>query len=295
MIEMRGLRALASVASSGSVTGAAEELGYTATAVSRRIKQLERQLDVQLVAPAGRGVILTPAAQSLVAAAPEIFRAIERAAAAARSVGSADPSGPVHVAAFSTAIRSLVAPAVADLGARWPRLTLHVTEQDPTLAVRSVLDGRADVAVVHDDSVGEVETSDALERELLTVDAADVVMRSDHPLAPRAFVHADDLVGQVWVSSPPPTVCHQWLQRLVERIPGASEIRHTVDDFTTQMALVQMGGVVALLPRMGRPALGTELVARQVEPAMVRHVQLVWRRSSATSPSVRAVVGALRE
>lgn len=294
MIEMRWLRALVSVSSSGSVVGAAGELGYTPTAVSQQIKQLERQLDVQLVAPAGRGIVLTPAGRSLVDAAPEIFHAIENAAAAARTIGSAEPSGHLRVAAFSTAIRDLVAPAVTVLGARWPRLEVRVTEEDPALALRSVLAGRADVAVVHDDSGDESAPSAPLECELLTQDAADVVMRADHPLCERRSLVAGDLVGEAWVSSLPSTVCHRWLQHLVAQVPGRSEIRHLVDDFATQVALVQAGGVLALLPRMGRPPLGPDLVALPVEPALVRRVRVVWRRSSASSPSVQAVVDALR-
>lgn len=294
MMEMRGLSALVSVSAHGSVIGAAEALGYTPAAVSRRIKQLERQLAVQLVAPAGRGIVITPAGQSLVVAAPDIFRAIERAAAAARSVGSADPSGTVRVVAFSTAIRGLVAPALDHLGARWPRLRLSVTEQDPSVAVRSVLEGNADVAVVHDDSDGQVVSPELLGWELVDVDAADVVLRTDHPLARRSHVVPHDLVDEVWVSSPPATVCHRWLQHLTEQIPGRPEVRHLVDDFATQLALVQAGGVVCLLPRMGRPALGPGLVARPLEPALVRNVRLVWRHSSASSPSVQAVLGALR-
>lgn len=294
MIEMKWLRALTSVSSSGSVAGAAERLGYTPTAVSQQIKQLERQLGAALVAPAGRGIVLTPAGRSLVDAAPEIFQAIERAEAEARAIGSAEPSGTLHVVAFSTAIRGLVAPAVAVLGARWPRLTLRISEEDPALALTSVLAGRADVAVVHDDSGDEPAPAASLGTELLAEDGADVVMRADHPLGRRASLGADDLVGEAWVSSPPSTVCHRWLQHLVAQVPGRSEIRHLVDDFATQLALVRADGVLALLPRMGRPPLGPDLVALPVRPALVRRVQVVWRHSSASSPALQAVLGALR-
>lgn len=59
MIEVGALRALRSVAALGTLARAAEELGFTASAVSQQIKRLERQVGVPVLAPAGRGVVLT--------------------------------------------------------------------------------------------------------------------------------------------------------------------------------------------------------------------------------------------
>jgi len=43
--------------------------------VSQQIKRLERQVGVPVLAPAGRGVVLTPAGQAIVDSAPEVFQA----------------------------------------------------------------------------------------------------------------------------------------------------------------------------------------------------------------------------
>jgi DNA-binding transcriptional LysR family regulator len=150
MIDVTALRALQSVATLGTLTRAAEELGFTASAISQQIKRLEQQLGVAVLVPAGRGVLLTPAGRAVVASAPDIFAAIERCTEAARSVADGAPRGTLRVAAFSTAIHGLLAPALPGLATRCPQLRLEITEANPDGALREVNSGAVDLALVHD-------------------------------------------------------------------------------------------------------------------------------------------------
>lgn len=138
MIEVGALRALRSVAALGTLARAADELGFTASAVSQQIKRLERQLGMPVLASAGRGVVLTPAGQAVVDSSLEVFQALERCAEAAQSVAEGAPRGVLRVAAFSTGIRGLLAPVHPRLLTRYPDLRLHITEQDPDQALHSV-------------------------------------------------------------------------------------------------------------------------------------------------------------
>src|SRR3954463_7062101 len=120
MIDVASLRALRSVAALGSLARAADELGFTASAVSQQIKRLEREVGVPVLAPAGRGVVLTPAGQAIVDSAPEVFQALEHCAEAARSVADGAPRGILRIVAFSTGIRGLIAPIGPELATRCP-------------------------------------------------------------------------------------------------------------------------------------------------------------------------------
>lgn len=150
MIDVAALQSLRSVAALGTLARAADELGFTASAVSQQIKRLERQLGVQVLAPSGRGVVLTPAGRALVDSMPDVFDALERCEEAARSVAEGAPRGTVRVAAFSTAIRGLLAPVLHRFTADYPDVVVLITEQDPDKALHSVDAGTADVALIHD-------------------------------------------------------------------------------------------------------------------------------------------------
>ena len=292
MIDVGALRALRSVAALGTLARAADELGFTASAVSQQIKRLERQVGVPVLAQAGRGVVLTPAGQAIVDSAPEVFQALERCAEAAQSVSDGAPRGTLRVVGFSTGVRGLLAPAMPRLAARCPDLRVHITEQDPDQALHSVESGTADLALVHDADGLPAPVPPSLNRHHVHTDVGDVVMNRAHPLArldrPLA---STDLTGHVWVTSPPGTVCHQWFRRL---FAGADpDVRHLVDDFATQLSLVDSGDVLALIPRLARPPLGENLVARPLRRQPKREVHAAWRRSADASPSIRAVLAEL--
>ncbi len=294
MIEVGALRALRSVAALGTLASAADELGFTASAVSQQIKRLERQVGVPVLAPAGRGVVLTPAGQAVVDSAPEVFQALERCVAAARSVADGAPRGIVRVAAFSTAIRGLLAPTLPRLSASCPDLRPHITEQDPAKALHSVDAGTADLALVHDADGLPAPLPGSLTRRHVHTDVGDVVMSRTHPLARLDRpLGGPDLAGHAWVTSPPGTVCHQWFRRLFAEAPDEPDVRHLVDDFATQLSLVASGDVLALIPRLARPPLGEGLVARPLRRPPTRQVHAAWRRSADASPAVQAVLAEL--
>lgn len=294
MIDIGALRALRSVAALGTLTLAADELGFTTSAVSQQIKRLQRQVGVPVLASSGRGVVLTPAGQALVDWAPGVFQALERCAEAARSVVDGAPRGVLRVAAFSTAVRGLLAPALPVLSARNPDLVLHITEQDPVQALHSVDAGTADLAVVHDADGLPAPLPPSLTRRHLHTDFGDIVMARTHPLA-RLDRHltSADLLGHAWVTSPPGTVCHQWFRRLFADAPRDPDVHHLIDDFASQLSLVAAGHVIALIPRLARPPLTDRLVSRPLRRPPEREVHAAWRRSADLSPAIRAVLAEL--
>jgi DNA-binding transcriptional LysR family regulator len=294
MIDVVALRALRSVAALGSLARAADELGFTASAVSQQIKRLERQVGVPVLAPAGRGVVLTPAGQAIVDSAPDVFQALERCTEAARSVAMGAPRGILRMVAFSTSIRGLLAPVLPRLSAQSPKLQVHITEQDPDQALHSVDAGTADLALVHDADGLPAPLPSTLTQRRIHTDFGDLVMSRTHPLAQLdAPLSSADLAGHAWVTSPPGTVCHQWFRRLVAEVPEDPDVRHLVDDFATQISLVGSGEVIALIPRLARPPLMEGLVSRPLRMPPKREVHAAWRRSAGASPAIRAVLAQL--
>lgn len=294
MFDVTALRALQSVATHGTLARSAEDLGFTSSAVSQQIKRLERQLGTEVLAPAGRGVVLTPAGQAAVDASAGVFEALERCQQAARSVAEGAPRGTLRLAAFSTAIRGLVAPVLPALRSTCPDLQVHVFEQDPDEALRSVGAGAADLALTHDADGVPLALPAPMSRRRVHTDLGDVIMPETHWLAALSRpLTSDDLAKSAWVTSPPGTVCHQWFWRFFADSSDTPDVRHLVDDFASQMALVDGGDVLALMPRLARPPLRDGLVSVPLRRPPKREVDAVWRRSADASPAVRAVLAQL--
>ncbi|ARF58455.1 LysR family transcriptional regulator [Streptomyces gilvosporeus] len=295
MIDVGALRALRSVAALGTLARAAEDLGFTASAVSQQIKRLERQVGVPLLAPAGRGVVLTLAGQALVDSAPDVFHALERCAESARSVAEGAPRGTLRVVSFSTGIRGLLAPIMERVSTRCPDLRMHITEQEPDQALHDVDTGSADLALLHDADGLPVHLPTSLTQRRIHTDVGDVVMHRTHPLARLDLpLTSDDLAGHAWATSPPRTVCYQWFRRLVADLPEDPDVRHLIDDFSTQLSLVASGEVIALIPRLARPPLRDDLVVRPLRRPPKREVHAAWRHSAHASPAIHAVLAELQ-
>lgn len=119
MIDLRRLHVLRAVAHYGTVTAAARALHFTPSAASQQIRQLARDLGVDLLEPQGRGVRLTPAAESLLAHADAIQARWDQAELDLRA-DHGDPAGVLRVTGFPVAVSVLLAPLAARLGERHP-------------------------------------------------------------------------------------------------------------------------------------------------------------------------------
>src|SRR3954468_4568214 len=82
VLDVRRLRVLREVAARGSLTGAAEALSYTPSAVSQQIAALEREAGATLLERRPRGVLLTEAGSLLLVHAEAVFAELEAAEAA---------------------------------------------------------------------------------------------------------------------------------------------------------------------------------------------------------------------
>ena len=187
MIDLAALSSLRAVDTHGSVVAAADALGFTPSAVSQQVKRLERQTKVVLLERVGRGVMLTREGRHLVDSAGRLLADLESIESGLhRQAGTV--AGHLSVAAFSTAMRGLVAPRVRDLRAAHPELSLTLSEREPWDTVDLVSSGQVDVGVAH--SWGDVHL--VIPEHLVTThladDVADVIVPAGHPLATRSRV-----------------------------------------------------------------------------------------------------------
>jgi len=293
MIDLDALLALRAVNAHGSVVGAAAALGYTPSAVSQQVKRLERQLGVLLLERVGRGVMLTHAGRHLVDAGGALLADLEALESGLhRQAGTV--AGRVRLTAFSTAMRGMIAPVARDLLRTHPELTLSLTEREPWETIELVATGQTDLGVVHSWGDVPLDIPDHLAATAIASDIADVIVHRDHPLAACRRVTPADLVEESWVATPEGTICRQWLRRMYDGTGRLPRIAHVSMEFESHLALVRSGLGIALIPRLGRAALGEELVALEATaPEPVREIIALHRRSMAESPAVVAVLAAL--
>ncbi|MFJ9316856.1 LysR family transcriptional regulator [Pimelobacter simplex] len=292
MIDLDALVGLRAVATHGSVVAAAAATGFTPSAISQQVKRLERQTGVPLLERVGRGVMLTSHGQHLVDAGEQVLADLEQLEARLRQRAGV-VAGRVRLAAFSTAMRGLVATTARDLRDAHPDLTLTLREGEPWDVVDLVASGQVELGIVHRWGGVALAVPGHVVATRLADDVADLIVHRDDPLASRARVTPHDLLDVDWIATPEGTICRQWLSRMYDGTGRPPRIAHVSAEFDSHLALVRAGLGVALVPRMGRAPLGDDLVAVPVaEPAPVRLVDALHRRTMSESPAVQAVLAA---
>jgi DNA-binding transcriptional LysR family regulator len=118
----RALAALSSFASSGSLTGAAEALGVTRSALSHRIADLEKRLGVELVRKNGRGLVLTEDGERLLASMGD---ALERIDAAVQPFQR--DRGQIRLSTVATFASHWLIPRIAQFQASHPHIDVAIS------------------------------------------------------------------------------------------------------------------------------------------------------------------------
>src|ERR1700761_6831122 len=147
MLDVTRLRVLVAVARHGSVTAAARELNSAQPSVSHHLARLEAETGVRLIQRAGRGIRLTDAGRLLADRAAEVLGRLD-AAENELAAHAGLRAGRVRLAAFPSALGTIVPAAAARLRAEHPGMDLRLTEAEPPEALRMLRAGYVDVALV---------------------------------------------------------------------------------------------------------------------------------------------------
>src|SRR5687767_11659056 len=101
MLSLHQLRCFLTVYEHGSLTAAAEELGYAQPSVSEQVRALEKSVGTQLFTRVGRGMVPTAAAEQMRPHAEQAVGAAEEARRAAQEVTALE-TGTVRFGMFGT-------------------------------------------------------------------------------------------------------------------------------------------------------------------------------------------------
>ncbi|MFE2883088.1 LysR family transcriptional regulator [Streptomyces sp. NPDC059272] len=293
MLNLERLRTLDALARHGSVSGAAEALHVTTSAVSQQMAKLEREVAQQLLAKKGRGVRLTDAGRLLAEHAGRILSQVELAQSDLEAQRG-QVVGELRISAFPTAARGLFPAALAALRSRHPALRVRSTEQEPERGIAGVVRGDLDLAVVLDWYNKPMPLPDGLVKAPILDDPADVAMPADHPLAGRDEVDLGEFADDEWITWAEGEFCHEWLMFTLRSRGIEPIIGHRAAETHTQLGLVAAGLGVCVAPLLGRHPMPAGVVTVPLKQRVRRHVYVVWRADADRRPSIRAAVEALR-
>ena len=295
MLNLARLRVLVELDRRGTMAAVASELGYTPSAISQQLAQLERETGRDLLEKAGRGLRLTDAGRLLAERGRELIAHAE--SVEGELIALEGVAGTLRIAAYQTAARHLVTPAMRALHADHPALTCALVDLDAEQALPLLRAGRLDVVVAEEYEHAPRPRYADVDRHELTDDPLRLALAKGHPLARgRGRVELAALRDEPWATAYEGTAYAEMLVRTC-RLRGGFEpiIRHRVNDMETLLELAAGGLAVILAPSLGLPHDHPGLAVRDLKGDPVsRSVFAATRQGAAERPAVAALLAELR-
>lgn len=276
MLDLDQLRVLGAVATSGSMTAAASELGYTPSAVSQQMAALERRVGAPLLVRHARGVRLTDAGRLLVersAMLDDQLRRLEQDIDDLLHLRA----GRLRIGAFASAATRIVPTAIERFRAAHPEVVMSLDVLDPLAGVAAAREGRVDLAVVFELSDDTALDTGELDVCRLGVDPMYVAVPADRALP--AHLSVADLRDEPWIRDcGADPACRELLGRLCRAAGFAPKVAFESDTYLAIGRLVAAGVGVALVPGFAAEQMPPSVALRPLRPA-------VERRLSALTPA----------
>ncbi|MFB9885351.1 LysR substrate-binding domain-containing protein [Balneatrix alpica] len=143
--ELTDLHIFQTVAHTGSVTQAAQQLHRVQSNISTRLKHLEELLDEQLFWRQGKGMELTPAGERLLSHSEQLLK---QAAEIYQVVKQDEPSGPLRIGSMESTAAVRIPVILAELHQCYPKLAIRLQTGPSQPIAQQVLDRQLDVAFV---------------------------------------------------------------------------------------------------------------------------------------------------
>jgi DNA-binding transcriptional LysR family regulator len=296
MLSTRLLVVHRAVVGQGSLTAAAAELGYTVSAVSQQLSQLELQVGTALFEKAGRGVRPTEAGLLLAEHADRVLHELDEAESALAELREGR-AGRLRLVTFFSAGEALVPEAIATMRRELPGLHVRPTVDEEAGALRRLRAGEVELVIVVEPFARGQAPDDDLHRWHLLDDEYRLLVPDEHPLARRRTVRIDDLAEADWVvTTGPDDYVRRTTAAICRRAGFTPRFVAESDEFPVTQGFVAAGMGVSLVPLLALGAVRRGVAVRRLDPAPApRHIWVATRQSLRDHPPVVRMVAALRQ
>ncbi|MCU1391458.1 MAG: transcriptional regulator [Ilumatobacteraceae bacterium] len=290
-MELQQLRYTLAVVDTGTFTAAAAQCLVAQPSLSQSVRNLERELGVELFQRIGRRVVLTASGSAFAEAARLALRAVDNVRIEVDAVRGL-MAGTLDLVALPTLASDPVTPLVGAFRVAHPNVTVRLAHPDGTDdLMRSVAGGESELGITVISPMARSASSDG--RHPLVSHALgrqEIVAVLPPGSSRRSALPARALAALPLVTNPVGTSTRTLLDSLLAAAGAVAQIAVETDQREAIIPLVVAGAGAALLPRsMATTAALHGAVVVALEPRLWRELVLV-HRDGVLSPAARAFV-----
>jgi DNA-binding transcriptional LysR family regulator len=246
-IDIESLRVFMTVVEKGSIATASRTLHLVASAVSKRISDLEKDAGPALFYRHSRGVLPTPAGDALYRHAKQIFEQF-RQLDTLLSEYSDGMRGHIRLSVTYTAMVHYLPDDLRRFTSAHPAVKIELVEKPSDVVVRMVENGIVDfgICAMPDPSLRLTSLPYRTDRLFLIVPVG-------HPYASRTSIGFDETLDQDYVGMQEGASIHTLCTRAAEATGKRLKLRIQVTNFEAVRNMVAAGLGIGILPEVGIP------------------------------------------
>lgn len=281
------LRLFVAVMEEGTIAEAAAREHIAASAVSKRLSELEQTLATELFVRSNKGTEPTAAAFALLNLARGVLNDLDGIYAQMREYASG-VRGHVRVYANISAITQFLPAELKSFMAQYPQVQIHLQERISSVIAKAVADNAADLGILNDGNYGEALTLLPYHEDELVV-----IAPQGHPLTRRKSVRMAQLLDFDVVGAHPGSVMNHLLTKAAAELGRPLRLRIQVSSYDALCLMVASGLGIGVMPRQSAqlfmPSLKIQCITL-AEPWAARKLVVAVRDLAALSPAARLLV-----
>lgn len=271
----------------GSLTKAAQQLGYTQSAVSHAINALEGEINLRLITRNRAGVRLTQDGERLLPLAKKIVEATDEFGEAVNAIHGLE-AGSVRIGAFTSVAVHWLPSMIKQYQEQHPNIELSMLTGDYHDISQWFADGSIDAGfVTKKTSIEGCEYIPLCEDKLLAV------MPKNHRLSGKRIISAADLAGEPFISLLENSA--QDARGVLEDAGIKVDVRFTTKDDYAIIAMVEQGLGVSIMPELLLEGHSDGICVAEIEGGKKRSIGLAVSSAGASSPSVQSFAQFVRQ
>ncbi|MEE4186961.1 MAG: hydrogen peroxide-inducible genes activator [Roseobacter sp.] len=292
MTTLRQLRFLVALDDTQNFSRASELCNVTQSTLSTGLKELEARLGVQVAERTKHSVLMTPTGRDLAERARGILAQVQDFEARAQKESNAGATA-VRMGMIPTVGPFLMPRAMPLLRKTLPETKFYLREELTDGLVEGLMEGRLDLLLIALPHTLPAQ----IETDILFADGYWLVTPTDHPLANRSTIGADDLADRHLLLLEKGHCLQRHALSSFSGINLDEDESFAATSLSTLVAMVEEDLGITLLPKLAVDAgisKGHKLHLNDVRGARPREVALAWRRSSPSAALFRKIGACLR-
>lgn len=284
-VKISQMRALVSVAETGSFSEAAATLSVSQSTISHSIAALENALGIELIHRGRARASLTPVGCVIHAQAQSVLALVSdmgQEATKARGV----KGGLVRIAAYRSLASEVLPGAIAHLHQHHPTIQVTISEfEHPQGLATALIEGNADI------SMATLLPNDTFETFQIMEDPFIALLPPDLPDTLQALTW-QDLREQTLITSS--SDCCKDVVYHLQRAQPAIKVDYFISNDSTAVSMTRQGLGITLLPKLAAQPVPNNVRVARLPFEIARPLGLSWLKDSLLTPATYAFLDTFR-